>query len=125
GYSSAGGRVGYVDGYAGAGAYDDGSPASPTLALATAEALAGVRDMQCYFVERDRVVYDRLVAAVKASPASGNAHVIHGDIANELDGILTEVEDAPLFAFLDPFGLGVPFRHLTERLMARSTRRGN
>jgi three-Cys-motif partner protein len=124
GHSSPGGRVGYLEGYAGAGAYDDGSPASPALALATAEALADVRDMRCYFVERERAVCDRLVAAVGASAVGKNARVIHGDITTELAGILSELEGAPLFAFLDPFGLGVPFTQLTESLLGRSGRQG-
>ena len=122
---AAGRRVGYLDGFAGPGTYDDGTPASPTLALAAAEAVSGVRDMRCYFVERDRAVYDRLAGAVAASPAAGCARLIHGDIAGELAGIMADLDGSPLFAFLDPFGLGLPFSQLTGKLMARSVRRGH
>jgi three-Cys-motif partner protein len=120
---SPGGRVAYLDGFAGAGSYEDGSPGSPALALATAEALSSVRDLRCYFVERDTGTYKKLADNVARAPGADHARVVHGDISEELDRILGEVSDAPLFAFLDPFGLGLPFDQLVGRLMTRSTRK--
>ena len=47
GSRSAGGRVGILDGYAGKGWYDDGTPGSPALALDTVTRLGARRDVCC------------------------------------------------------------------------------
>ncbi len=109
----------YLDGYAGAGAYGDGTPASPALALDVAKELEKLRDVQCYFVENDPAIYEQLSDLVSASSAADRAHVLDGDIAGHLDSILKEIGLAPLFAFLDPFGTGLPFRQLTDQLLSR------
>jgi three-Cys-motif partner protein len=52
GSASRGGRVVYLDGYAGPGAYDDGQPGSPILAATTAEELQDDRALVCLYVEK-------------------------------------------------------------------------
>jgi hypothetical protein len=54
-------RVVYLDGYAGPGRYEDGTPGSPALILDSAARIAGFRQLDCYFVERAPKNYQSLV----------------------------------------------------------------
>jgi len=119
GSRSVGHRLNIFDGFAGAGAYLDGSPGSPMLALEIAASLEEARDLRCFFVERDAAVLQRLAATVAASPAATRATVLHGEVAEHLDTVLAQVAGEPLFAFLDPFGLGIPFDDLVGKLLRR------
>lgn len=117
---SPGHRVAYLDGYAGPGTYEDGSLGSPALALETAKQLAGVRNLQCFFVERDASQHQKLTALIENSGLTDRVTARHAAVAAEIDYLLGEVGEAPLFAFLDPFGLGIPFTDLTKKLLGRS-----
>jgi len=120
GSSAPDGQVFYLDGFAGAGMYDDGTPGSPLLAARTAEFLSerNLRRLECIYVEQDRSNFDRLVAAL-----TGATHVHHtycDKIANVIDDVLARCDGAPLFAFLDPFGLlGMPFEEVVQRILVR------
>jgi len=118
---SSGHRVAYLDGYAGPGTYEDGTPGSPALALETAKHLAAIRDVHCYLVEENASQFARLEAMVAESGLADRAHVRRGDVSSYLDDLLVQIGDAPLFAFLDPFGLGIGFNQLTRTLLGRST----
>jgi three-Cys-motif partner protein len=108
----------YLDGYAGKGLYDDGSPGSPAHAIEVARIIAGFRNMIGVFVERDRDSYEALAAFVEEQGLDWP--VIDGKIEDELDDILAKLDPrSPLFAFLDPFGLGLPVDVLAEKIMAR------
>jgi three-Cys-motif partner protein len=103
GSTSVGGRVVYLDGYAGAGVYDSGEPGSPILAVETAGRLAGTRALECFMIERDRTTYQKLCtnlvgAAVPPTIRKGSVH-------EGLDEFLAMAGPSPVFAFLDPFGL--------------------
>lgn len=121
---SSGHRVAYLDGYAGPGAYEDGTPGSPALALDTAKYLAEIRDVHCYLVEEDLAQVEKLAAVVAASGLAEHAHVRRGDVSTHLVELLAEIGEAPLFAFLDPFGLGIGFNELSRTLLGRSTDNG-
>ncbi|MEU7553162.1 three-Cys-motif partner protein TcmP [Streptomyces sp. NPDC044571] len=111
------GRVVYLDGYAGPGRYDDGTPGSPALILESAAAISGFRKLDCYFVEKDRKNYQSLSALVAEAHEQGlSAHALHGRVERHLDHVLEAAQGSPLFAFLDPFGLGITFEALTQRI---------
>ena len=120
GSRSQGGTVAYVDAFAGAGVYEDGSPGSPQLALETAEALTDIRQLRCFFIESKRQNFDRLSSLIARSAASDRVQAFHGDASSYLPSVLSQTAGLPLLAFLDPFGLGIPFDALTGQLMARS-----
>jgi three-Cys-motif partner protein len=109
-------RVFFLDGYAGPGVYDDGTPGSPALVVQTAEAMAS-RDLRGVFVERNRPSYEKLCRLLDGKP--GMVPVL-GTIEENLEDILRTAEGCPLFAFFDPFGLGISFDLLTEKILTRS-----
>jgi len=102
-------RVAFVDGYAGEGRYVDGKEGSPALAMLTARNLAGHRQLECTFVEADPTAFARLTSVVQAEAGACVVATIAGDISDHLDDILTRVNGIPVFIFLDPFGLMIPF----------------
>lgn len=112
GSTSAGNRVVIVDGYAGAGRYEDGSPGSPALIADAVRnpALRG-RTVECFFVEQDEATYQSLRQVLAEVGTSANLvwEARHGNVADHLAELLARAEGVPLFLFLDPFGLGLPF----------------
>lgn len=118
GSTSPSGRVVLLDGYSGPGKYADGSKGSPALMRETAERVAQFRDVQCIFVEQNKRAHRALVdefgsdKSVWIPPA--------GSIEDHLDAALERAEGVPLLAFLDPFGLAMPFDVLTGKILARS-----
>ena len=114
-------RVVYLDGYAGPGTYSDGAPGSPALAEETAQNLASSRNLECIFVEQNDEMYQRLCELLKPFD---NAKTYHGSLDSKLDTVLELVDDAPLFAFLDPFGLPIRFNDLVDKLLQRPEKLG-
>ena len=124
GKSSLNHRVAIVDGYAGRGWYKDGSPASPALMLKTAETLAKNRNVQCWFVEEQRKNYEALKVGLAGLLTQGpQPRPLLGSMSEHLPSILEASNGIPLFVFIDPFGLGLPFDQLTDDLMGRGRRR--
>ncbi|MGI5245155.1 three-Cys-motif partner protein TcmP [Dactylosporangium sp. CA-139066] len=110
-------RVVYLDGYAGPGTYADGTHASPSLVLESAATVSQFRKLECVFVERSRKDFERLGTVVKAAQARGiNAEARYGRVQNHLDYVLERARGVPLLAFLDPFGLGIPFDDLVGKI---------
>lgn len=116
-------RVVLVDGYAGAGVYEDGSVGSPVLAADTASALSATRNVVGVYVEKDDEMFTRLEKVMAAHP-DHEAHVLNGSVEDKLDEILALAGTSPSFFFFDPFGLGIPFDLLTGNVLARSQRQG-
>lgn len=111
-------RVVFVDGYAGPGTYDDGSPGSPTLAVQTAEALAKHRTLEGIYVEKKAESVEKLKELLSAS--GHRHHVLKGAVADRIDDILRIAgPNAPMFVFLDPFGLGIAMDDI-KRILARA-----
>lgn len=108
-----------LDGFAGAGEYEDGSPGSPKLLLQTAEQLRDRRSIECFFVEKDPATHRKLVKAVGGAENTWVAPV--GGLEEHIDAVFDEAGTAPMFAFLDPFGLQVPFS-LLERFLKRESK---
>ena len=121
GQFSPGHRVDILDGYAGRGWYKDGSPGSPARMLKTAQELAKNRNIRCWFVEEDQFNFKALSSGlVKLGADPASARALHGTMSERLPEILAEAAEVPLFAFIDPFGIGLPFEQLVGDLMRRS-----
>jgi three-Cys-motif partner protein len=111
-------RVVYVDGYAGPGCYADETEGSPALVLKQAKTLSAYRTLECLFVERRRADFARLQTLVQEAQVAGvNCNAYQGGVSRRLDALLERAGDAPLFVFLDPFGLGIPFDELTTKVL--------
>lgn len=115
------GRRGFVflDGYAGRGRYADGSPASAERILQIAEHQGRSADIlwNCFFVERDREsaeVLQRVVAEYIARGVTATTH--RGDVESRLPDVVAAARGLPLFVFLDPCGIGLPYPVLVDLL---------
>lgn len=117
------GRVAYLDGYAGAGVYEDGGHGSPVIAMRIARHVARFKqpiDLQCVFVEKDPAIAQQLRAVVGREGGGLNVTgPLEGDISAHLDTVLGAIGKRPLFAFLDPFGTSLPAEVLMSKLMGR------
>ena len=115
-------RVVFLDGYAGRGRYEDGSPGSAERIMKIAQHQFATANLAwtCFFVEQDDESAAALSAVVAEHRVNGvDARAHHGDVADIVDEVLTGANGLPLFLFLDPTGLGLPYdvlvRLLTEK----------
>ena len=119
GKTGSGGRgVVYLDGYAGRGRYEDDSPGSAERILKIAEdqRAAGI-NYRLFFHEKDPTSYDVLKSVVDEYAARGvHAQASPDDVIDGLPDVIAAAQDKPLFLFLDPCGLGLPFDGLTGTL---------
>lgn len=112
-------RVVYLDGYAGEGRYASGEPGSAEIALRVAAhhlEKAGL-NWSCFFSEQQGKSFDlleKVVAEYRAEGVDARAH--RGDVDGILDQVTTEAAGLPLFLFLDPCGLCLPFDRLIDVL---------
>lgn len=113
GSTSVGKRVVIVDGYAGAGRYEDGKPGSPALIADAARKLPD-RAIECYFVEKDLPTLERLREVLAVEGAGIKWKAWEGTAEQHLDEVLTRADGVPLFLFLDPYGLGPAFDKIAE-----------
>ncbi|MFJ2095220.1 three-Cys-motif partner protein TcmP [Streptomyces sp. NPDC087901] len=119
------GRVVYLDSYAGPGRYEDGTAGSPALILEAAARVAGFRQLDCYFVERGRKSYRSLSQLVAEAQGQGlTAQALQGRAEKHLGSVLERAAGSPLFAFLDPFGLGLGFDALTQDIFGSRAQQG-
>lgn len=118
--AATGGRAAFIDGYAGEGRYDDGSPGSPLLLASQAEraALLG-RDMKLAFVEPDASRLGKLQTSL--ADAGIDADQLIGEPFENVAAILLDrYGDRAVLMFVDPFGLAVP-RSTLESVLRRSS----
>ncbi len=127
GSASRGGRVYYIDGYAGPGRYEPeagqtlGSPGSPLLAAAIAARLSKAgRDLRCTFIERDPAHAANLQSVLDQEwQGAGNYEVKQGEVEDHLaDAVGTAAAD-PLLIFLDPFGTALAYELLVAQIAGR------
>jgi three-Cys-motif partner protein len=117
-------RVVFLDGFAGRGRYKDGSPASAEriLRIAQGQGTNGTVSWTCFFVELEDESAAELVAVVDEYARQGVAATAHhGDVLDVLDDVVATAAGCPLFLFLDPCGLGIPYERLI--MLLREERR--
>lgn len=112
-------RVVFLDGFAGPGRYDDGTPASAEriLKIAQHQSASGTVSWTCFFVEREDDDAAQLALVVDEYARQGvttTAH--HGSVLEVLDDVVRTAAGCPLFLFLDPCGLGIPYERLIRLL---------
>lgn len=106
-------RVVYLDGFAGEGRYENREPGSAELIMQTAIGMQQHLRWTCVFVERDRDSAGRLKAVVEEYREQGADATMHqGAVDDVIDGVVVSARSWPLFLFLDPCGLGLPFDRL-------------
>lgn len=111
GSRSPGGRVAFIDGYAGPGRYEEGSEGSGAMLLRKAHELAALnspRQVEVHLVEQEATIVAKLRKVVKEEGKGVTVTVDDGDISNHLPTLLKQCEGIPLFAYLDPCGLIIP-----------------
>ena len=115
GSRSLGGRVAFIDGYAGPGRYDDGAEGSGAMLLRHANALASLpRQLETHFVEKDATTVAKLRQVVASEGMGLVTTVSDGDISVELPKLLDAAAGIPLLAYLDPCGLIIPFEQVVS-----------
>lgn len=106
----------YLDGYAGRGRYADGTPGSAERILQIAVEPVGI-SYQLFFHETDPDNYAALKPVVDEYKARGvQAEASPAEVTAGLSRVIDAARGLPLFLFLDPCGLGIPFSDLTEIL---------
>jgi len=108
----------YLDGYAGRGRYQDGSPASAEriLQIAEQQGAQGI-NYRLFFYERDPESFSTLDGVVGEYVARGaQAEAVDCEVIAGLDQVVDAAGRKPLFLFLDPCGLGIPFLVLTRTM---------
>jgi len=115
-------RVAIVDGYAGAGRYDDGAPGSPAIIadLSHAPALRS-KTIEAYFVESHRPTYARLMQNLQNDAPDLHWTAWQGELENHLPELIKLTQNVPLFLFLDPFGHGLAFDTIQDLFLERPT----
>lgn len=123
------GKIVFIDGFAGPGVYTDGEAGSPLIAIRSAlgqQAFIGNTEVLFLFIEKDQKRLDSLLELVanEQKPESFKTHCIKDDFLEIITGELDELDsngknNAPIFAFIDPFGFSqVPYK-LLKRLLQR------
>lgn len=121
--SAYGGRVTIVDGYAGRGKYKNGKPASAVEIANTAQQLSRNRNVQCWFVEADAATFEQLQESVEAVNLAHPPTLRNKELVDVLPEILSAAVDMPLFVFVDPYGMGIPFNTLVHDVLGRNPRK--
>lgn len=119
-------RVAFIDGYAGPGRYDDGEEGSGAMLLGLARECAdwrSPRQVELHFVEKEPEFTARLRAVAAAEGAGVDYTIDDGDISKHLPRLLKSAEGIPLFTYLDPCGLLIPFDEVA-RIFDRPGGRG-
>lgn len=119
GSTSKDGRVVVLDGYAGEGRYEDGSPGSPIYMSESAAKVAAPRRVELIFVEEDATRFQKLNEVLKAEAGGVSWTALAGSVEDHLDAILETAAGVPFFAFLDPCGLGLPFDDIVTKIYGR------
>ncbi|MFG2071704.1 three-Cys-motif partner protein TcmP [Nonomuraea maritima] len=115
-------RVIFVDGYAGRGEYDDGSPGSPLLLAQGAASVKEFRNVKGIFVERDPSNFQNLERVLAEYGGDGMSYSLYkGNLDAHVPAILRDAQGSALLAFLDPFGTALDSVQLQTLLMRAGT----
>lgn len=111
--------VAFIDGYAGEGRYEDGTPGSPLLLASQAKGAAKFgRDVRLAFVEADKDRRQKLHQSLREEDVSAD-QVVGGPVESVLEALLKRYRNDAVLFFADPFGLGLPRRTLEHVLRRR------
>jgi three-Cys-motif partner protein len=125
--SSPQGRVVVIDAYAGRGRYDDGMLGSAGLMLEWAldrKRAARPADYTLRFFEKDKASYAALSGLVAEYQGTGvDIRAECADVIGRIQDVLDEATGLPLFLFIDPTGVGLPFDDLVAALNRPRNRR--
>ncbi len=110
-------RVCYLDGYAGPPYYEDGAPAGVAHALTVADLVTNSNDLDGFLIEEEAKYCDRLRAEL--SDADSAWIVRQGLVEEHLTEALAWAAAAPLICYLDPFGLGLPYKRMVSEIFGR------
>jgi three-Cys-motif partner protein len=117
------GRVAFIDGYSGAGRYEDGSPGSPLLLASSAKRAETInRDVKLAFVEPEADVRRRLAVNLDEAGVKRDL-LLDRPLEDVIDDLLDRYSDRAVLLFVDPFGLAMSYETLT-RVLRRSRRFG-
>lgn len=120
GSTSQSGRVVVYDAYSGPGRYEDDEPGSPELLVDTAIAMARLRTVHTVFSEKDSGYCARLRAMLEEKSIDPDTYEVRvGPVEEHLDSVIAAAGRLPLFIFLDPYGLSIPFHRVVHALRAR------
>ncbi len=126
----------YIDGFAGPGEYTNSPTGSPVAAIASASAAlqnVGAKwwagDIQCVFIEQDANTFLHLQNKLNSLDENPKIqkHLFNSSCEDGLDSLHRQKQNpfsppAPLFAFIDPFGVkGIPFRIVKDLLSRDKT----
>jgi three-Cys-motif partner protein len=113
-------RVVVYDAYSGPGQYDNNEPGSPELLVDTAVAMASLRSVRTVFSEKDKAYCERLAAMLAEKGVDPSTYDVRvGPVEEHMDSVLGAAGDLPLFVFLDPFGLTIPFDWVVHVMKCR------
>jgi len=120
------GRILYIDGFAGPGAYSKDEPGSPLIAINAAKehTLKLDAELVFWFIEarKDRCEHLKELLSKEELPANIKYEVECSKFDESLTALFDALDEqgkriAPTFAFIDPFGYSdTPF-HVIERIM--------
>ena len=112
--------LGYIDGFAGRGVYENGEPGSPILAMRAAQEqidkIGKLKEFLCVFIEKNKENYccleEQVALAAPECPAVTH-FLIHKTFEAAIHEIMEEIDPdktIPILYFIDPFGWkGIPF----------------
>ena len=108
------------DAYAGPGKYEDGSPGSPLLLVETAIRTASFRKVRLCFSEEDIDNHTKLQRTLSEAVGSDvEWEAMCGPVEQWAGAFVREAGEAPMFTFLDPFGVGLGYDVLTKTFLGR------
>ena len=126
--STRGGRVLYIDGFAGPGKYAGSEDGSPLVVLKSAcnHIARPTSEVVFAFIEEDKARFDSLEGALEeikpTLPQNFKVYADHGVFNDQMTNIFNHLDQqgarmAPSLVFVDPFGFAqTPFRTV-ERIM--------
>lgn len=119
--STAQGRCVHVyDAYSGPGRYEDDQPGSPELLVNTAKSMAELRSVFTVFSEKDEGYRRRLNVLMTDKGIDPSTYkILPGPVEDHVGSVLDDAAELPLFVFLDPYGLTLPFDQVLSVLTSR------